>query len=314
MVSVDSRGQLILVGALLLATVIFGVSVLLNSVLFTDVAGAGESAAAVGQMDHIGDEIQRGTGSLIVRVNHRQRHLNASELAAAVASNVTRFSRLLGESKAAAGPVAVSVAYDNESSELGRRIVQVADGEYSDAEGDADWVPVPDSPDTRVGWFTANVAIQNTSEDPFSIEAENDTHELDLGIARNGSNLSVSADPDWDSQTTSTCAGSAGRSLIDLFDGSAYTSDCSFPGVRTLEGPVSIEFEDSDRIEGRFSIVANRSNGQVDDEYEPCHIGLPRDEPCITPVVWRANLDTTVRSDRITYRNGLNLSLYAPER
>jgi hypothetical protein len=315
MVTENTRGQLILVGALLLATIIFGVSFLLSSVVFTDVAGAGESAAAVGQVDQIDEEMRRGTGSLIVRVNHRQRHLNATEIATAVESNVTRFSRLYGESKAAAGAVSVSVAYDNGSSELGRRIVQVGDGEYRDAEGDTDWAPVPNSPDARVGWFTANVAIENTSEDPFAITAENRSgDELDLDIARDGSNLTVTADPGWAAATMSNRTGRAGRALLDLFDGSAYTSDCSFTGVGALSGPVALEFEDSHRIEGRFSIVTNRSNGQVGDEYEACDVGPPRDEPCIAPVVWSANLTTSVRSDRVSYGNAFNFSVYARER
>lgn len=326
MVSGSDRGQLILVGALLVATVIFGLSFLLNSLLFAGSVGSGGAAAAVDQAEDADLEVQRSLRSVAVRVNHASRNVTASEVATAIESNVTAFSRLYSEAKAAAGSATVTVAYDNATSTLGYRIVQDTDASFTDLSGTEDWSPVlgpgtvPDNPTAAVGWFTANVDVGNTSTGvPFRVEAENASgHELTLRLRNDGGNLSV----DWEfdppaapsSSDTVRCGTTAGRSLVDLYTGTAYTGTCEFRGIGVLQGATSLRFEDAERIEGRYAIVMNRSNPRVDptsSTYRPCD-GLDPSlaSPCVAPVIWSANVTATVQNDRVTYESAYNLSVY----
>ncbi len=327
MVSGLDRGQLILVGALLIATVVFGLSFLLNSLLFSGSVGSGGASTAVDQVEDADLEVQRSLRPVAVRVNHASRNVTAGEVATAIESNVTKFSRLYGETKAAAGSATVTVSYENATSTLGYRIVQDTDAKFTDLSGVEDWNPVlgpgtvPDNPEARVGWFTANVDIGNTSTGvPFRVEAENASgHELTLRLQNDGGNLSVNWEfdpPAAPSNSNSVrCGGMAGRSLVDLYDGSAYTGTCEFPGVGVLEGPSSIRFEDSERIEGRYEIVMNRSNpriGPTSSTYRPCD-GLDPSlaRPCVAPVIWSANITTRIQNDRVSYESAYNLSVYS---
>lgn len=325
------RGQMILIGAVLLATVIFGLSFLLNSLLFAGTAGADGSMAGVTQVQTADLEVQHSLRTLAVRVNHASRNVTATEVATALESNVTAFSRLYGEAKAAAGSATVTVAYDNATSTVGDRIVQTEDADFTDNDspGTGDWWPVPYSGTcpsceaTALGWFTANVAVENTSTagvgatPAFTVIARNGTGaDVEYTVTKDGGNLTIDADASWQSSTPPvTCGATAGRALIDFYDGSAYTGACEFPGVGALDGPTAVRFENPESIEGQYSLVVNRTYDRLSatsDTYKPCN-GLPAGaaDPCVAPVIWSANVTTTIHNDRVSYESAYNLTVYA---
>lgn len=326
MVSRRGRAQLILIGAVMVATLVFGVSLLLNSLLFTGASGASSATAELSKADTTALEVQRGVRSLVVRLNHRRRNATAAGLGQALEENLTRYSRLLGETAAASGSVLVRVEYDNGSSATGIRIVQSRDDDFRRGVAPAaapDWTPVPGpgaappTPPTAVGWFTVNVNVENTSTDPFAVVADNGSRSLRIELRRSNANVSVTTDPPSGGPTT--CESVQGRVLLDLYSGRGYAADCEFAGVGTLSGPTSLSFVDGDRIEGRYAIAANRTNPRVGAGgiYPWCvdpttgSSPPPRDaNPCVSPVVWSANVTTTVSGEGLRYENSYNLTVY----
>jgi hypothetical protein len=328
MVRRRDRAQLILIGAILVAAVIFGLSLLLNSLLFAGATGADEVQSAVAQTEDVEFEIQRSVRSLAVRVNHAGRNRTAAEVAADLEANVSDFARLYAESKTGAGSAVVSVAYENATSTVGYRIVQDHDDDFTDNDspGLTDWYPVPDSgtcsscEDTAVGWFTANVNVGNTSQGgvgnpEFSVLADNGSEHVRLTLTRDGGNLSVDPHTSWaGSLPEATCGASSGRTLVDLLGGTAYTGTCEFTGIGALSGTMSVRFEEPDAIEGKYSIVVNETYdrlGPSSDTYRPCPGRGPEEaDPCVTRVIWSANLTTAVQNDRVVYENAYNVSVY----
>lgn len=317
MVSARDRGQLILIGAILLATVIFGLSLLLNSALFTGSSGGSGADAALAETDLADFEVQRGARELIVRVNQAERNVTWSSLGTVVGDNVTRFGRLLAESKAAAGSVAVNVTYDHGSSRQGYRIVQAHDADFTDNSDFDDWTPVSD-PDTNVSWFTANLNVENTSSStPFVVTADNGSHDVRIELLRSASNVTVTATAPNGSTSSPTCGSAGGRVLLDLYRGSGFADDCEFTGIGALDGSTRIEFENGDDIEGKYEIVMDRSNSLATGAADECVDAFgnpePPDEadPCVAPVVWSANLTTTVHGDGVSYETSRNLTIYA---
>jgi hypothetical protein len=287
---------------------------MLSSVLHSGATGVGGADATVTDTDRLINEVNLGARSLVVRVNHAHWAANASEVAAAVDADVSIFADLYAESKAASGSVAVDVAFENATSRLGYRLVQTADADFSSADDDGDWEPIPKDQNATVGWFTANLDLQNTSDSPITVNASNGSRYIETEISKDQGNLSVKSTPSWAApQADETCEATGERVLLDLYDGTAFNSDCPFNGIALLDDPISIEFEDSSRIEGRYTIVANnRSTDQLDDEvYHSCTDGSATvTDPCLHPIIWSANLSTTVQSERLGYRNRYNLSIY----
>lgn len=335
MVSDRDRAQLILIGAILIATIIFGLSVLLNSLVFTGASGASSAGASLDETDLADFEIQRNVRAVIVRVNHADRNVTfgpPGDLEIQISENVTRYSRLLAESKAASGSIAVDVSYNNSTSRSGYRIVQAHDDDFTDMDGNPSWVPVPgpgapwSTPDTNVGWFTANVNVANTTGTPFRIFADNGSRELEIELTPTGpsnSNLSVETNLSPPGATATTaCASARDRVLLDLYRGNGFVDGCEFVGIDNLTGAVSVEFENADQIQGKYEIVINRSNARMNHgspTYQPCvdAVGTPlpaiEADPCVAPVIWSANLTTRIDGDGIDFENSYNLSLYADE-
>jgi hypothetical protein len=325
-----SRGQLILIGALMLATVILGLSVLLNSILFTGAAGDTGAAAALEETGHVDYDVERGARQLVVRINHDERNRSAAEIGDAVDTNVGNFSQALAEARARSSSVAVSVDYDNSSSTFGRRIVQDHLAGMTDGSGSPTWEPVPDTtPPTRVGWFSLNVDVANVSANPFTVTAENESgHEVRIRLQQtaSGSELRVRSDatyPGAPAPVDVTCDPERGRVLLDLYSGRVFTSDCTFTGIGSLDRPSSITFERGNRLRGKYAIVVNRSNPDVGTSgtYYRCRDpvtgnGRPpsQADPCVAPAVWAANITTAVEGPTLSYQDTYNLTVYTNNR
>jgi hypothetical protein len=312
MVRPDRRGQLILIGALLLATVIFGVSVLLNSTLYSGMAGAGDVDGAIDRTDRLTFEAKRGVRSLLVRVNHRGRSVTGNQAVTAAAGNVSRYGQLLAESAATGGPMALNLTLNESSSSVGYRVVQVADGEFTDEPGNGAFDVVPHSLGARIGWATMNVEVANVTG-PFTVTAGNATEVIEYEFDQTpAGNLSVAVSLPSGS-TTATCVETNGRVLLDLYDGVGYRSNCTFDGFGRFDDPMNLSFEDGDRAVGRYSVVASDvSFAQVPPAYRECtDTPTPAEsDPCAHPVVWTANFTMGIQTDSLDYRNRFNLSVY----
>lgn len=321
------RAQLILAGAVLLAAIILGLGLLLNSVLFTGATGESSASSTLEETDLVDFDVQLSVRELVVRLNHGERNVSAGELEAAVERSVENYSNALGEARARSGSVVVEVEYDNTSSSIGRRIVQDHDANLTDKDDMTPWTPVPSSADARVGWFTLNADLGNTSADPAIIEAVNDTSDsvtIDINRSRgNVSEIVVTSERFFAANgstttTTARCEGRLDRVLLDLYAGTAFTDDCEFTGIGALERPNRIHIDQGDRLTGKYAIVVNRSTGRVPADYENCDTagGLSPDdaEPCVAPAVWTANVNTTVHGDGLSYENTYNLTIYPDDR
>jgi len=322
------RGQLILVGAIVIATVIIGLTVLVNSVLYTETVGSESINNRISDASQSDFEIRKGVRSLILRVNQDERNVTTAMVEGRTARNVERYSRLLGEVQATARPVGVIVNYSNVSTLLGTRIVQEFDAEMSNHNGGASWSPMPLSePHKAIGWFTMNVNVKNTSQTQFAIEAENrsgDTLRLTFNKTVNStirinSNASFLPTPN----PTTECDPSNNRVLVDVVTGTAFTGDCSFVGLDVMTGPDGddsfnrLRFIDGNEQEGKFSIVFNRSTAPnaTPTNLVPCAGASRADsDPCWHPVVWRANVTAAVSGEDLSYTNQYNITIYSKNR
>jgi len=324
MVSVPEsrRGQLILVGAVVIAAVIIGLTVLINSVLFTETVGSDSMNSRVGEASQSDFEVRKAVRSLLLRVNHGERNVTKDRVQARAARNVLLYSRLIGEVYATARPIGVNATYSNTSTDLGVRIVQSYDGGMNRSDGTATWTPLPGGGTPRdLGWFTMNVNVQNSSkEEEFSIfarETGGSTVTLSFNKTAN-STVWINSSGSVTAGESTVCDPSNGRVLVDIYDGTAFTGDCSFVGFEAiLDGSNAlskIEFRDGDEQIGQYSMVFNGSLASPSPTLSKCSAGPSMTDPCWTPVVWTANITTHVTGEGLTYSNQYNISIYSRNR
>lgn len=312
------RGQLLIIGSILLAVAIVGLSVVANSVLFTESVARSVSNAQLSDVDEFSVETQDGIRELTHRVNHAERNRTTAELKADLRRNARNYSRLLAESYATSGPVAVNVSAGPDDSEFGHRIVQAADGNLTDdgSPGAEDWDLVATTDRQTLGWFALNVEVFETATDRGRIVVGNGSADVDLRINRTGSggaaNLTLEADPSWSAPTTLECNPSKGRVLLDLAAGEAVARECTgdgtFPGADRLGGDVSIEIENGDRIQGQYDVVV--AGDPSPGGYTDCSAAVAPDQPCRTPAVWTANASLSFVGSRAAFGNDYDLEVY----
>jgi len=310
-----SRGQLILIGALMLATVILGLSMLLNSMLFTGATGDTGASAAVEETNFVDYDVELGARELLVRLNHDTRNVTASELGTEATRQFRNYSRALAEARARSGSVAVSVDFNSSSSFNGTRIIQSHNTDMND--------PDPVTGGYRIGWFSmsANASAMDDG-DEITIRAENSTSPtpaVEITIERNASGVRVESSPSWRTEPHADCSAERGRVLLDIYAGRSFTDTCEFTGIGALGEPTHLEFSGGGNFEGKYAIVTNRSYSNPPSRYQRCRYGgtnlSPANaDPCIAPVIWNTSVTTTVVGDSINYENTYNLTVYTNER
>ncbi len=323
----ESRAQLVLAGAVVIAAVIIGLSLLLNSILYTETTGSESVNSRIDAAKVSDFEFRKGVRSLILRVNHAGWNLSGSEVQDNVRGNVSLYSHLLAETHAKNRPIGLNVSYHDTNTKMGLRIVQDSDANLTANDGTEVWRPVPVK--QQVGWFTMNVDLANTSEDVFRVVAENNSNPMPTRLTFrmnrtvNGTlQVNQTLDPPGpgDMEFSTECDPSSGRVLLDMYAGTAFTGDCSFLGTDVLSGPSNgdvydVQFQDGKRLHGKFDIVFNKTSVPFPVQYPVCD-GLAPDDatPCRMEVVWQANVTTAIASEELTYDNQYFIDIYARNR
>jgi len=303
-----NRAQMILLGAIALAVLIVGVSIVVNSLTTTRTAAPSQASPQIDEAREFGFESRKGTRSLVLRLNHRYRNVSAGDLGTQITENVTRYSQLLAESYASSHAEYVSITYHDGDSAYGERLVQAGNDNLTQNENRRDLVP-----DERLlGWFVLNVDVENTSREQAEIIVENGTHSVEYRLNETSNDklnvTSVVSDgATVTGRATGICDPSRTRVLLDLVDGTSFSADCQFNGTKAIEGPSTVAIENGDELVGKYDLVYNES---VSTPYGLCSTSVDRIEPCTSPVVWVANVSATFDSSELNFSNDYNVSIY----
>jgi len=322
-----NRAQMILLGAIALAVIIVGVSVVANSLTTTRTAAPSQASPQIDEAREFGFESRKGTRSLVVRLNHRYRNVTGTELGDDIERNMRNYSQLLAETYASSHAEYVSIVYHNDSSAFGERLVQSGNDNLTHSDTPMDLIPSGlgsgDERPRQLGWFVLNVDVRNTSREQAKIVVENTTgDEIEYRINETSdSKLNVTSEVRDDSgtvteRTTAICDPSRERVLLDLVDGTSFSADCQFNGTQAIEGPYTVEVDDGTRLVGKYELVYNDSVPMEPNYIDPAKCegpsgaDIPRIEPCTAPAVWVANVTASLDSSELSFTNDYNVSIY----
>lgn len=310
MVSNRDRGQLILIGALTIALLLIGIAFVVNAVLFTENVQPSDSGAQLDNAEDIGAELRSSVQSLSVRVNHGSRDHSQDDLTGWVSENVTTLSHLYEESYLSAGSIAVNVTYNASGSRNATRLVQAADGEYVDGGNRGDWQPVRSGGNQRIGWAVINLNVTRSSDQRFHANfTDEDSEYVNMTFIKSTGprGFDVYTSTSAGGSTTTHCTPRSERVLLNLHQGGSYTDDsCTFNGTTELDNTTTVDFEGGQNVEGKYSFVSKESNYGAGGGCPPAS----DDEPCVSPVVWNANVDVTITGDGFDLTSADNISVY----
>lgn len=309
-----SRGQLLLVGAAILAVVIVGVVIVVNSALFIENVESSGVSSGVTQVSEIDYNLRQAVRTTTLRVNHRSVGHTGGALAVQVERNITNLSQATRLTYVTSQSTVVTATYENSSSSFGTRVVQ-EDDDYLTADGsdtgDTTWVPVENR---NVGWFVVNLNVTEMNERRVHTNASNAngaTVNVTMKKVNDTSpNVNITTSVNGGPGVPTTCDPANGRLLVDVHSGESYTDDsCRFHGTTAIANASTVRISGGDNARGSYSLVANES-GSVSGVLVPACRNSGGLGPCRSPVVWTATIDLRVRSTGVAYDTTHNISVY----
>lgn len=296
-----SRGQLILVGGLVVAIGLVALVLLLNTVLFAEnVATRGIAPGGDRAADHAAFAEHAGTAILEAEDRPASEPADWPTARGNVEADVERVGEL-ATNRSLQRHRAYTTLSVNDSTR-GAALVQNASGEFRSDDGSENWTLSRGTDGIRR--FTTTVDAGEMTTDAFAVEIEGDgstTWRAEVN-ATSGDEVRVTA-------VGSTCNSSASAATIDWTAGTL--GDCSFPFAvdasgAALEGPLTLRFVNGSNGHGTYFLVVENSGGAVvDANFGAAGSGQ---SPRQYPVVYSLFIDALYDDLDVTYETTVRVA------
>jgi hypothetical protein len=289
----DSRGQLILVGGVVVATLLITLVLILNGVLFTENFSTRDQPQAIDRVVDTGGLIE-GTASEVIDMENSERYESRGDTAQNVDRDIQQVSQSLSERRFEAHGETLNIEVNNVQDAW--TVVQTDEGEFQAAESGFGF-------DNVYGWEIATadgirdshttvtsareMDPSNTSEASrtFQLEVTGSSSDWSVWIFEHPSRntIALGTTVDSDGNPVVECESDDGTADIDWNEMTIDGNDCPFKFAEGVgEGPYELRFHEGDEITGTYKFVLGRGPGT--------EIGL-------TPVTGERTVPDTTKGD-----------------
>lgn len=287
MVSED-RGQLLLIGAVLIGLTIIGTVVLLNGMQYADAAGAQSESRVLDDAERTEEMVERDVGRLTTRIIANDP--SSGDAGTYLERNVSTYDNQLRNMTLSGGGPTVHVAY-NDTATRGTRFRQT--GPDLPPGGSGSWDMATQVNHTHR--FDLNVTGFDNSGigTGLFVAFNNGSDEWQFRVFQRGGNTVVQTQYPTDSTWNTHCDRPGPPPELDLVRGDAYyrgpDTTCSFPAIAAdASTPHSIRMDRSDDVDGEFDVL-------VDGDHTSDSRTIAGDYPVVPAV------DFTYSSTDLTY-------------
>lgn len=314
----EERAQLVLVGALVLATVFVGLALVVNTVIFTENLATRQDADSQGGPLQYRDAATGATADFVGQVN-RDHHDSRSALASNLSAAVENWSRLGTVDRVTSGAVTDVAVLDTAN---GTRLGQTNASRNFTAGGanatDGNWT-LADAERTRR--FRLNVSqsdlyqssadgtisdseLDNVTDEAFHVVVDDGTATQVYLFADNGGAVRVFVEnaSGYYGANDADCQTDESHVTVDLVAGTVEGRDCAplgfyDPGTAHTIAYRNATLGGSDRATGTYELLVEPSS--VPDNY---YAGS-EDSPFTTPAIYAATVRVEYQSDDLHYRS-----------
>jgi hypothetical protein len=305
----DDRGQLMIVMSLAIALMFVSMALYLNTAIYTEnlATRKGDIAGTAGA-ESFKSSATDATAGIVHDVNRRNNSTGYSGVESAFDEDLRNWSDAAGRLAAARSRAAV---VSEESTTRGSRIVQVADRNFTNESGTADWVLAEDTADVRAlrlnvsqPSLTASSPGNIPNPDTFAVNITDGTSTYEVFVYRDGSsNVAVSV---WDgTDEIGPCKVDQSRAVVDVTRATVGGEHCpALEFFDNFSSDLTLTFNNtvsggSDTVVGTYSIVVSENRPAVnDDDYatEGSTSG-----PFVTTAIYSATVRVAYETPRIEY-------------
>ncbi len=280
------RGQLLIIGALLLATILVGIALILNSGIYAENLATRETTDTHSAITYTDAAV-----TTIQEASNRVTATNATTAAAAAATfneTIDEWDTATSRHSARRG---TAVEF-RRTPHVGWRLTQTSDRSFTAADdgGGTEWrvasganaVAAFELDVKRDGLYDAAGAFDDTADTAFYISLTDGTDTKRLYLFRDSGDGSiivhvgdpgVFADLDALRDSSSSCTATQARGVVDIRNGTVAGEECeAFPVTAGLTGGIDIHYRNiretdggSTTVEGQYLLVVNGSEAIATD-------------------------------------------------
>lgn len=294
----EDRGQLILITAVGIASMLVLLALLLNSVIYTE-----NLTTRGGQTEHARDAMEYEVEAEQVVTALLERSNRNGWAYAAFRENVTTWNDLSARQSAANG--ATTYLSINSMTE-GSRIAQAdADRPLTNASGVETWTLVTGASEVR-RWelnvsrssLVTNTSDANASElvaaKVFSAEVDRDADTWRVFVYTNGTHVLVKVEDE--TGTLHSCPASTnGTIVVDVVGETVDGAPCSALGFLAGTGSTDVRYNEGRSAAGTYALVVDRPIGAVDDG------DFGGAAPSVAPYIYDVTIDLGYRTPHLQY-------------
>lgn len=274
-ISEDTRGQLILIGGIILAFLLIVLVLILNGVLYTENIATREQPQAIDRTVDAGAVVEGTTGDLI-QMELDEKYEDEGVAAENVERDVTSMGELLDERSFEAHGEVIDISAENMQNAW--VISQPEDSDFRAAENTFGFEDVfgwdlvtadgiRDANMTVTSARTIDTEEENQASDVFRMDitgdgGDGDTWSVWIYDDPSQSGIALATETDSDGNPIAECTSSGTPAEIDWVEMTVDGNACDIEFAEGVgDGPYEIRYQNGDEIEGTYQFVVGKGPG-----------------------------------------------------
>lgn len=297
MVTADrDRGQVILIGAVAVALLLFGIVVVINSVLYTSTVAPHGASAAATDAETLERVVERDVGRLVDVLSEDRTYVGVRT----VSESLELYSARLSEASVESGGGYVDVALNDTFGDTDTRIYQTQKSDFRGTDGQDPLVLLDAGNASEV--LELELVLDGTvaASEPqaFTIVVENASSGATWSLAyyKDGSSGNV-VDTYRNGSQFIGCSLEEATTTVTLDSASTDTTTCMFDFAGGVDAPYTVRFENTEpgKVEGTYDVL-------VDGRVPSAYFGTDESsEPQAERTITEVAVDVVVEDRSVSY-------------
>jgi type II secretory pathway component PulJ len=297
----DDRGQLMLVGAIVMAASLLALVVVLNSTIYTQNTNPGNSLGEMNEVERQLEAVRTDVDRLTDRIGQRDGYVDVHELNA----TLTVYSERKAEQIVDRRPAYLRVTLNESASELEREALRQRNRSRAvrSRANRSDWTLVDNATFNESTPFELVIEPRSLTPTTFIARGE-DGGDWRLNVSQAPSNA-VSVEVTYDNGTTVSESVSGNAARVNV-TGGAINGTQRFAFAPGLNAPYDLRVENGHRSDGAYHILVNEAS---DVDTGNFHTDPGNGQPYVSRELSTAVVDVEYVSDKLSAESQITVRI-----
>jgi len=299
--NLDDRGQLMLVGAVVMAASLLALVVVLNSTIYTQNTNPGNSLGEMNEVERQLEVVRTDVDRLSDRLGQRDRYVDVHELNATLTVYGDRKAEQIVDRR----PAYLDVTLNESASGLEREVLRQSNRSRAvlSRSNQSDWTLVENATFNESTPFELVIEPRSPTPTTFIAEGE-DGGDWRLNVSQGPSNT-VSVEVTYDNGTTVSESVSGNATRLNV-TGGAIDGTQRFAFAPGLDAPYDLRVENGHRSGGAYHILVDEAS---DVDTGNFHTDPSDGQPYVSRELSTAVVDVEYVSDKVSAESQITVRL-----